>query len=282
MGLLLALAVFFVLVLVLSSSLRKGDGISLADKIAVVPVTGVITDSRQVLEQLNDFKTHTSVKAIVVRIDSPGGGVGPSQEIFEEIKKVRKVKKVVASIGSVGASGGYYVACASDRVVANPGALVGSIGVIVEFANFEELLQKIGVKGVVLKSGKYKDVLSPIREITEEEKALVQNVIDNVHQQFVNAVTEERRLTPAQVEAVADARIFTGLQARDLGLVDQLGNFHDAVDLAAKMAGIEGEPQLLYAEKKLPWMDYFMEQAWNKLEEKLFVPYKFSFRSLVR
>lgn len=281
-GLFLALTVFFILMSLFSSLLRNGDGISLADKIAVIPVTGLLTDSRQVLEQLDEFKKQERVKAIVIRIDSPGGGVGPAQEIFGEIKKVRKHKKVVASIGSVGASGGYYVACAGERVVANPGALVGSIGVIIEYANFEELLQKIGLKGVVLKSGKYKDVLSPIREMTDEERALIQNVIDNVHQQFINAVAEERRLSPAQVETIADARIFTGLQAKELGLVDELGNFRDAVELAAKMAGIQGEPQLVYAEKKLPWMDYFLEQAWNKLEEKVFVPYKFSFRSLVR
>lgn len=278
-GLFLALTVFFVLVSLFSSLLRKSGGISLADKIAVIPITGVLTDSRRVLEQLDEFKKQEKVKAIVVRIDSPGGAVGPAQEIFEEIKKVRAHKKVVASIGSVGASGGYYVACAGERVVANPGALVGSIGVIIEYANFEELLQKIGLKGVVLKSGKYKDVLSPIREMTEEERALIQNVIDNVHQQFVNAVAEERRLSPAQVETISDARIFTGIQAKELGLVDELGNFRDAVDLAANMAGIQGEPQLIYAEKRLPWMDYFLEQVWNRLEEKVFVPYRFSFRS---
>ena len=257
----------------------KESNLSLGEKIGVVPITGVITDSLAIIDQLHEFKKNNKVKAIVVRIDSPGGGVGPSQEIYEEIKKIKKEKKVVASIGSLGASGGYYVACACDTIVANAGAITGSIGVIVEYANFEELLDKIGLKGVVLKSGKYKDVMSPIREMTDEEKSLLQAVVDDIHHQFVSAVVNSRHLTKEQGESIADARIFTGAQAKALGLVDELGNFRDAVDIAAKMGGIKGEPELIYPKKKLSFLDYFVGETLHKWEEVLYFPYRFSYLS---
>ena len=155
-GLCVALFLFFFFAIFFSSFFGRERNLSLGEKIGVVPITGVITDSLAIIDQLHEFKKNNKIKAIVVRIDSPGGGVGPSQEIYEEINKIKKEKKVVASIGSLGASGGYYVACACDTIVANAGAITGSIGVIVEYANFEELLGKIGLKGVVLKSGKYK------------------------------------------------------------------------------------------------------------------------------
>jgi len=237
----------------------------------------VITDAQTIIDQLHKFKKHRKVKAIVIRIDSPGGGVGPSQEIYEEIKKIKKVKKVVSSIGSIGASGGYYVACATDKIVANPGAITGSIGVIVKYANFKELMEKIGLKGIVIKSGKYKDIMSPLRDITADEKNLLQNVIDDIHSQFVSVVAEERHLEKAEVEAIADGRIFTGVQAKELGLIDELGNFRDAVNMAAKMVGIEGEPELIYPEKKFSFFDYFSEKAYQKWEEILRFPYSFSY-----
>lgn len=276
-GLLFALILFFLIVRIVSSLIGKGGDFYLAEKIGVLPVDGVITDSQTIIEQLHKFKKNSKVKAIVVRIDSPGGGVGPAQEIYEEIKKVRTEKKVVASIGSIGASGGYYVACACDKIVANAGAITGSIGVIVEYANFEELLGKIGLKGIVLKSGKYKDILSPLRDITEEERSLIQGVVDDIHSQFVSAVAEARRLDKAQVEAIADARIFTGAQAKKIGLIDELGNFHDAVNMAAKMAGMEGEPELVYPEKKLSFFGYLLEEACQKWGEVLYFPYRFSY-----
>lgn len=276
-GLLFALIFFFILVLILSSLIRGKGELFISDRIAVLPITGVITDSQTILEQLGEFKQHRKVKAIVIRIDSPGGGVGPAQEIYEEIKKVRKVKKVVASIGSIGASGGYYVACAADTIIANAGAITGSIGVIVEYANFEELMEKIGLKGIVIKSGKYKDIMSPLRNITEEEKSLIQNVINDIHSQFVAAVAEGRHLEKAKVEAIADGRIFTGAQAKELGLIDVLGNFHDAVQLAAKAVGIKGEPELIYPVKKLSLVDYFVEKTFQKWDEMLHLPYRFSY-----
>ena len=255
---------------------RKGK-FSRSDKIAVVPIKGVITDSQTIIDQLDKFKKNRKVKAIVVRIDSPGGGVGPAQEIYEEIKKIRKVKKVVSSIGSIGASGGYYVACATDKIVANPGAITGSIGVIVEYANFKELLKKIGLKGVVIKSGKYKDIMSPLRDMTEDEKGLIQNVINDIHDQFVTAVAEGRHLEKAQVEAIADGRIFTGVQAKKLGLIDALGNFHDATKMAAEMVGLKGEPELIYPEKKHAFLEYFFGKTYQKWEEILNTPYRFNY-----
>jgi protease-4 len=278
LGLLLALVIFFILAALLSSLfVGSGGGLSLSDKIGVVPITGVIADPQAIIDQLHKFKKNRKVKAIVVRIDSPGGGVGPSQEIYREIKKVKEVKKVVSSIGSIAASGGYYVACATDKIVANPGAITGSIGVIVEFANFEGLMEKIGLKGIVLKSGKYKDIMSPIRDMTADEKDLIQNVIDDIHDQFVSAVAEERHLEKAEVAALADGRIFTGVQAKELGLIGEIGNFRDALDMTAKMVGIKGEPELIYPEKKFSVFDYFSEKAYQKWEELLHFPYKFSY-----
>jgi len=278
-GLCVALFLFFFVAIFFSSFIGKESNLSLGEKIGVVPITGVIIDSLDIIDQLHEFKKNNKVKAIVVRIDSPGGGVGPSQEIYEEINKIKKEKKVVASIGSLGASGGYYVACACDTIVANSGAITGSIGVIVEYANFEELLDKIGLKGVVLKSGKYKDVMSPIREMTDEEKSLLQAVVDDIHQQFVSAVVNSRHLTKEQGESIADARIFTGAQAKAFGLVDQLGNFRDAVDIAAKLGGIKGEPELIYPKKKLSFFDYFVGGTLHKWGEVLYFPYRFSYLS---
>jgi len=278
-GLILALAIFFFSVLVLSSLMGSDKEFLPSEKIAVVPVNGIIIDSQTIIDQLRKFKKNSNVKAVVVRIDSPGGGVGPSQEIYEEIKKVRKEKTVVASIGSIGASGGYYVACAANKIMANPGTIIGSIAVIVQYTNIEELMEKIGLKGIVIKSGKYKDIMSPLRDIDKEERELIQNVIDDIHNQFVSSVAEERHLEKATVEAIADGRIFTGLQAKETGLIDEIGTFYDAIDMAAEMAGIEGEPKIIYPEKKFSFSDYFFEKASQKLGEILCSPYRFSYLS---
>jgi len=217
------------------------------DRIALIRIEGVILDAQETLGELKKFSENPSVKAIVLRIDSPGGGVVPSQEIYDAVRRVRTKsnKAVIASMGSVAASGGYYIAAATDRIVANPGTLTGSIGVIMEMANVEGLLQKIGVEGVVVKSGKYKDVGSPLRKMSDEERGLLQNVMDDVHKQFIEAVAEGRSLEVPEVQALADGRIFTGRQAKDAKLVDELGNLDDAIQLAADVAGIEGEPKVI-------------------------------------
>ena len=227
-----------------------------ADKIALIKIDGLILDSQDVIDQLKKYSKNASVKAIVLRIDSPGGAVVPSQEIYEEIKKVRaKNQKVITSMGTVAASGGYYIASASDKIMANPGTLTGSIGVIMEFASFEQLLNKIGVKGEVVKSGPLKDVGNPMRTMTADEKAYLQKVINDVYDQFVNAVAEGRHMDKAKVLSLADGSVYTGRQAKDLGLVDELGDQEDAVRLAAKMCNIQGEPKVITEEKKTSLLD---------------------------
>jgi len=222
------------------------------NKIGVVEVEGVLTKSRPVIERILKFKKNESIKAIILRINSPGGGVGPAQEIYEELMKLRDKKYIVASMESIAASGGYYIACAAHKIVANPGTITGSIGVIVEFANIEELLKKVGLKSIVIKSGKYKDIMSPTREMSKEERELLQSVIDNVHNQFIEAVAKGRNISKERIQSIADGRIFSGEQAKSLGLVDVLGNFQDAIDIAAELAGIKGEPHVIYPEKRRP------------------------------
>jgi protease IV len=234
-------------VLMLINLLFPDLDLSTDDRIALIRIEGVILDSQTTIGELKRFSENPSVKAIVIRIDSPGGGVVPSQEIYNAVKQVRSKhsKAVIASMGSVAASGGYYIAAATDRIVANPGTLTGSIGVIMETANVEGLLQKIGVEGVVIKSGKYKDVGSPLRKMSADERGLLQGVMDDVHKQFIEAVAEGRSLELRAAQALADGRIFTGRQAKEAKLVDELGDLEDAIQLAAEVVGIEGEPKVI-------------------------------------
>lgn len=221
-------------------------------KVALIRVEGVILDSREVIEQLEKHRMNPSVKAIVFRIDSPGGGVAPSQEIYEEILKTRKTDKkpVVASMGSVAASGGYYIASATDLIVANPGSITGSIGVLLQVPNISGLMQKIGVKAVVVKSGEHKDLASPTREMTAAERQILQGMLDDVHNQFIDVVAKGRQIDRKKVEVMADGRIFSGREAQSLGLVDQLGNLQDAIERAGVMAGIPGKPTVIQERKR--------------------------------
>ncbi|MBI5587162.1 MAG: signal peptide peptidase SppA [Deltaproteobacteria bacterium] len=260
-------AVFLVLmVLSLIIAYLSGKGpIGGKNKVAVVKLAGIITDPTDFTDELREYGERDDVKAVVVRIDSPGGAVGPSQEIYSAIKRLRKTKKVVASMGAMAASGGFYAATAADKIVANPGTITGSIGVIVEFVNAEELLSKIGLQGYVVKSGKFKDTGSPLRKMTPEEKELLQDVINDVNGQFVKAVAEGRGLKEEDVRKIADGRIFSGAQAREKGLVDRLGDLSDAIDLSAELAGIEGKPYVIYPEKKALgiWRAVFGESIGN-------------------
>ncbi|MGZ3512914.1 MAG: signal peptide peptidase SppA [Thermodesulfobacteriota bacterium] len=273
LGVIVALLIFFFAVLFIIGRYTGGKSSRFAfgDKIAVVEVKGVISQSSAVIEELQQNLADDGVKAIVLRVDSPGGGVGPAQEIHREIMRIRSTskKKVVTSMGSVAASGGYYIACASDRIVANPGTITGSIGVIMQFSNLEELLKKIGVKGVVLKSGEHKDIGSPFREMTPEEKRIMQETLDNVHQQFIQAVVDGRKLDQAKVIPIADGRIMTGEQAKKLGLVDLMGNLDDAIEEAAKLVGIEGKPQVLYPKKKFTLWELLMKAMVSAVMEAL-------------
>ncbi len=244
--------------------------LSTEDRIALIRVEGVILDSRATVEELKRFSENPSVKAIVLRIDSPGGGVVPSQEIHDAVKRVRTKsnKAVIASMGSVAASGGYYIAVATDRIVANPGTLTGSIGVIMEMANVEGLLKKIGVEGVVIKSGKYKDVGSPLRKMSEEDRGLLQAVMDDVHKQFIEAVAEGRAIEFTDAQALADGRIFTGRQAKEAKLVDELGDLEDAIQLAADVVGIEGEPKVVEPRRRFSIRE-FLESKLSAMFPKL-------------
>jgi len=235
------------LLVVLANVFSPDLDLSGEDRVALVRVEGVILDSQQTVDELKKFGESPSVKAIVLRIDSPGGGVVPSQEIHDAVARVRNTnnKAVVASMGTVAASGGYYIAVATDRILANPGTLTGSIGVIMELANLEGLLKKIGVESVVVKSGRHKDIGSPFRKMNADDRRILQTVMDDVHGQFIEAVAEGRSLDVGDVRALADGRIFTGRQAKEAKLVDELGTLEDAIKLAAEMAGIEGEPKVV-------------------------------------
>jgi protease-4 len=238
------------------------------EKVVVIKIEGVITDSGPVIEKLDKIKNNAGIKAVVLRIDSPGGSVAPSQEIYEELIKLREKKTIVASFGSVAASGGYYIASAAHKIIANPGSITGSIGVIIEFANIEELIGKIGLKSVVIKSGKYKDIRSPTREIESAELELIQGVIDSIHSQFIDAVALGRDIEREKIVAIADGRIFSGEQAKEQGLVDELGNLQDAIKRAAEIAGIEGEPKVIYPAKEKPSiLEFLLEGSMNEIQQ---------------
>ena len=224
---------------------------SASGKIGIVEVKGVITSAEKTIRALTDFRQNRHIQAIVLRIDSPGGAVGASQEIFEEVKRTDATKPVVASLGSVAASGGFYAALGARKIVTSPGTLTGSIGVIVKFPNLTEIFDKIGYRAEIVKSGKLKDIGAANRPMTTEERALLQEIIDNVHQQFVDAVAQRRKLPREQVVKLADGRIFSGEQALKFGLVDQFGNFTDAVALAARQAEMKNEqPPLEYPRER--------------------------------
>ncbi len=235
---------------------------SMGDRVGVILVQGVLADARGIIEQIDEFDGNDSVKAVVLRVESPGGGVVPSQEIYDRLKKVKENKIVVASLGAVAASGGYYIACAADKIVANPGTVTGSIGVILQFPLFEELFRKIGIGSTTIKSGKYKDMGSPFRELTPGERAFLQGVTNDIYDQFVDTVLASRNIPPSRSAEIAEGKIFTGRQALELGLVDALGSEQDAVDLAAKLSGLEGKPAVVYGEeKKGGLLRYLLEES---------------------
>ena len=249
-GVLFALAV---LVSILAVLFQKN--LPVGDRIALIRIEGPIIDSKETIDEMKDYVKDASVKAIVLRIDSPGGAVAPSQEIYEEVRKATAKKKIVVSMGSVAASGGYYIASPATKIVANPGTLTGSIGVIMEIPNVEGLMNKIGVKTEVIKSGQHKDIASVFRGIKKEEKQILQNVLDNVHDQFIAAVAEGRKMVLEDVKKIADGRVFTGEQALKVGLVDELGNLEDAVKTAAKLSGIKGEPVVVTKKERFSFFD---------------------------
>jgi protease-4 len=255
----LLILVFFVIVF-LFAYITGGDSRTLAlfsgDGIGVLEIEGTIDDSRGAVEELKRFRDAKWVRAIVVRIDSPGGAVAPTQEIFQELQKARQKKPLIASMGGMATSGGYYIASACEKIVANPGTLTGSIGVIMQLSNVEELLKKIGVKGYNIKSGPNKDIGSPFQPLSPEGREILQSLVDNVHSQFVSAVAKARGIDEAKVRKLADGRVYSGAQAKELGLVDQFGTLEDAIELAAKRVGLEETPAVYHSRPaKESWWD---------------------------
>jgi len=256
-GIILSLAVLFVALgfftLVISMKPEVEDeAIAGKDKVALIELKGVIINSEDIVKQIKKYVKSSAVKAIVVYVDSPGGGVSASEEIYQELKKAREKKPVVISMGSVAASGGYYVSLGASKIVANPGTITGSIGVIAQFPNLKKLLDKVGVEFEIIKSGKFKDSGNPYRGLTDEEKRYFQSVINDVYEQFVNHVVEERKMKRDDVLKIADGRVFTGKQAFEMGLVDTLGTLEDAIKIAGNLAGIKGEPKVVKERKKKP------------------------------
>jgi protease IV len=260
----LVFAACFIAILGLLVLAERGEWTLGGNRVALVEVEGLIVDAQPVVRQLEEHVEDASIRAIVVRVESPGGVVGPSQEIHDAIARVReKGKVVVVSMGALAASGGYYLAVAADHIVANPGTLTGSIGVLIQLAEFEGLLKKVGIHFEVVKAGRHKDVGNFARPMTPEERAILQTLLDDMYDQFVTAVAKGRRLERAAVLELADGRVYSGRRAKELGLVDSLGGLEDAVRVAGTLAGIAGKPHLVRPRRLFRWAD-LAEWAGNR------------------
>ena len=250
---LVIVGVFFLVALAFTGNDDAPELSFAAEKVAVVPIEGEILDARETLDLLHKYGRSQTVKAVVVRINSPGGAIAPSQEIYSAIKQLRaKGKPVVASLDSVAASGGYYIASACDPIIANSGTITGSIGVILQWFDMKELVSWAKLKPNTITSGELKDAGSPFRELTEAERQYFQGIVTQLHAQFVRDVAEGRKnkLKPEDVAKVADGRIFTGEQALGLKLVDRIGTIDDAVRAAGQAGGIEGEPARIWPRRR--------------------------------
>jgi protease-4 len=261
------LFIFLIIVSILLVMIQKD--IPIGERIAIVRIEGMIMDSKDAIDEIKEYVKDPSIKALILRIDSPGGAVAPAQEIYEEVKKAVSKKKVVVSMGTVAASGGYYIASSATKIIANPGTLTGSIGVIMEIPNIEGLMNKLGIKTEVVKSGRHKDIASVFRGIRKEEREILQGVLDNVHEQFIKAVAEGRRMPINDVKKIADGRIFTGEQALKKGLIDELGNLEDAINTAAKLAGIKGEPAIVSKKGRFSIIDLLRGKISGELTDIL-------------
>ncbi len=254
------------------------------DKIAVVEINDVIISSEKTVEEIKKFREDKSIKAIIIRMNTPGGGVAASQEIYEEVKKTRDSGKIiVVSMGSLAASGGYYISMGSSLIVANPGTLTGSIGVIAEFISIKDLADKLGINQTVIKSGELKDAGNPFRNMNDKDKAYFQDVVDNSFGQFLDVVAKERKMNKDTLMQYANGRVFTGLQAKQIGLIDSLGTFEDAIRITCRMAGIEGEPRIVRERKKFSFFQTLLGgtvEDVTAIKQKLFeepiLQYKFT------
>ncbi len=248
---LFVLAVFTLVYVALHAGGREAGIHAFGDKIGVVDLEGVILDPNDVVDQLRRFADDDSIKAIIIHVNSPGGGVAASEEIYRQVKRVRdeKHKRIVASIETVGASGAYYVSSATNKIYADNGSVVGSIGVIAEWVNYGDLMRWAKLKPEVLKVGQFKDTGDPTRELTPAERQYMQGLIDNMYGQFVQAVADGRHTKASDIKPIADGRVWTGEQAMEMHLIDQIGDFRAAVMDTAKSVNISGEPVLVHPER---------------------------------
>lgn len=263
------------LVLAAVLTLRGDSGLSLGGRVAIVEIDGVIDDDRKLLDELRQFRRDESVKGYLVHINSPGGSVGPSQSIYQELRRARTQDSVpvVASISGVGASGGYYIALAADSIFALPGSITGSIGVIMEIPDASQLMDKVGVRWQTVKSAEHKDVGSPFRPLTERDRAILDTLVLDVYAQFVDVVARDRRLERSSVERVADGRILSGRQALALGLIDRLGNREDALRAVGRMAGLGEEPRTVRPpEERLRLLDILLGRSTVSVLSRLVAP----------
>ena len=235
------------------------------NRIGIVDITGLISDSQYIVNQVKKFRQDKRIRGIILRIDSPGGAVGPSQEIYDEVLKTRESGKTIyASMGALAASGGYYIASAAERIFANPGTLTGSIGVIMAFSNAKGLMEKIGLQPEIIKAGEYKDIGSPARAMTQKERNLLQSVVTDVHQQFIEAVASGRDISVAEVTKIADGRILTGRQAYSLNLVDQMGGLQVSIDQLAHKVGIIGSPKIIKETPRVGFLEWVLKSTLNQ------------------
>ena len=243
------IVILFLFIVIQSIRFLSGSS-SIGEKVAVLDIIGIITKSDSTIKLIHAYRDDPNVKAIILRINTPGGSVAPVQEIFSELRKLEK--PIVASMGSTAASGGYYIACAADTIVANPGTLTGSIGVIMQFTKIKGLYEKVGLEHQVIKSGKFKDSGSMFRDLSEDDIAVLQETVNDVYNQFVDAISESREdiLTREQIVSLADGRIFSGRQALEHKLIDKLGNLQDAIIVAGELGNIEGKPKVLRKERR--------------------------------
>jgi len=265
----LVILIFIAIVFFGSMAIGISDGM-FREKIGVVEINGVITESKDAMEDIVRFKEDESIKGVIIRINSPGGSVGPSQEIYSEVIKLKAKKKVYASMGSVCASGGYYIAVAGEKIYAMPATITGSIGVIMEHMIVEDLFKKIGLQSNTIKSGIFKDAGTPFRKMKEEEKVYFQGILDSIHEQFIKVVAQERKIPIDTTKKLSDGRIFTGTQAKDLKLVDQIGTFYDTVDDMKKALNMKDKPVLVYGKKPFSLMKWLISSMSKEVISEYF------------
>lgn len=238
------------------------------EKIALVEITGVIVSSDDAVRQIRKYREDKAIKGLLLRVDSPGGGVVPSQEIYEEVRKTRDAgKPVVVSMGSVAASGGYYIACGASRIVANRGSLTGSIGVVGQFVQFHEAMNKLGIEAKTIKSGKLKDAGSQTRPMSKDDEKYFQDLMDEVHRQFIEVVSRERKIEQQRMVDLADGRVFTGEHAVQLSLVDTIGTFEDAISIVAGLAGISDDPSVVREVRRKPLIERLLGEVGSSVSD---------------